>query len=95
MIDFKTTHEYRGVEYHYQEWTTWNNKKATGYICRDEQLLSKFHKTQTPAQTEQEMKEKIDYFIDCEADILYRMDLHHKGAAAYYASKQSGEYTGD
>ena len=95
MINLKTTHEYRGVEYHYEEWTTWNNKQASGYICEDKSLLSKYHIQQTPAQTEEEMLKKIDYFIDCEAEILYRKDLHERGAAAYYASKGNGEYTGD
>jgi hypothetical protein len=49
-----------------------------------------------PANTEQEMKDKIDELLDNRVQYEYKRKLSNAGAAAYYASKSTYDnYTGD
>jgi hypothetical protein len=49
-----------------------------------------------PANTEQEMKDKIDELLDNRVQYEYKRKLSNAGAAAYYASKSTHDnYTGD
>jgi hypothetical protein len=49
-----------------------------------------------PANTEAEMKSKIDELIDNRVQYEYKRKLSNAGAAEYYASKSTHDnYTGD
>jgi hypothetical protein len=49
-----------------------------------------------PANTEQEMKDKIDELLDNRVQYEYKRKLSNAGTAAYYASKSTYDnYTGD
>ena len=54
---------HRGIPYHYKEWTTWNGKQASGYGC-EHFNFAPYNVSYLPAQTEAEMKARIDDKID-------------------------------
>jgi len=56
--------KYRDIEYTYEEWTTWNNKKANGFTCNDESLLSHVNTVSFSTSTISDMQDKIDYYLD-------------------------------
>ena len=85
---------HRGIQYHYKEWTTWNGKQASGYGC-EHFNFAPYHVSYLPAQTEDEMKARIDDLIDNHDKYVEKRKLHDAGCAAYYASKKPGDYTGD
>ena len=85
---------HRGIPYHYKEWTTWNGKQASGYGC-EHFNFAPYHVSYLPAQTENEMKARIDDLIDNHDKYVERRKLHDAGCEAYYASKKAGDYTGD
>ena len=85
---------HRGIPYHYSEWTTWNGKQASGYGC-EHFNFAPYHVSYLPAQTEDEMKARIDDLIDNHDKYVEQRKLHDAGCEAYYASKKPGDYTGD
>ena len=85
---------HRGIPYHYSEWTTWNGKQASGYGC-EHFNFAPYHISYLPAQSEDEMKARIDDLIDNHDKYVERRKLHDAGCEAYYASKKPGDYTGD
>ena len=85
---------HRGIPYHYKEWTTYNGKLASGYGC-EHFNFAPYHVSYLPAQSEDEMKARIDDLIDNHDKYVEQRKLHDAGCAAYYASKKPGEYTGD
>jgi hypothetical protein len=88
--------QHRNIPYEYNEWTTYNGKPASGYSC---EAFSEFpyYITYLSAQTEDGIKERIDYFLDNRAAYEYRRKLSDAGNQAYYneKSKTPGAYTGD
>jgi len=87
-------HFHRSVKYHYSEWTTYNGELASGYGCKHFNFAP-YHISYLPAQSEQEMQAKIDELLDNHDKYVERRKLHDAGCAEYYASKNSGDYTGD
>jgi hypothetical protein len=85
---------HRGIQYHYKEWTTWNGKQASGYGC-EHFNFAPYHVSYLPAQTENEMKARIDDLIDNHDKYVEQRRLRDAGCAEYYASKKPGDYTGD
>ena len=85
---------HRGIPYHYKEWTTWNGKQASGYGC-EHFNFAPYNVSYLPAQTEAEMKARIDDKIDNIDRYTELRRLHDAGCAEYYANKKPGEYTGD
>ncbi len=87
---------YRNISYDYNEWTTYTGKSASGYSC---EAFGEFpyYVTRLTSQTEQEMKERIDDFLDHKAEYEARRELSNKAAQAYYneKAKTPGSYTGD
>ena len=88
--------QYRNIPYEYNEWTTWNGKPASGYAC---EAFTEFpyYITRLTAQTEDGIKERIDYFLDHKAEYEARRKLSDASNQAYYneKSKTPGAYTGD
>jgi hypothetical protein len=88
--------QYRNIPYEYNEWTTYTGKPASGYSC---EAFSEFpyYITCLSAQTEDGIKERIDYFLDNRAAYEYRRKLSDASNQAYYneKSKTPGAYTGD
>ena len=79
----KDTIMYRDTEYTYNEWTTWDNKPASGFTCDDKTLLEGINLASFSTMTEELMWERIDDHID-------------KGCQAYYDSKtRTDNFTGD
>ena len=85
---------HRGIPYHYTEWTTYNGKLASGYGC-EHFNFAPYYVSYLPAQSEDEMKARIDDLIDNHDKYVEMRKLHDAGCAEYYASKRPGEYTGD
>ena len=85
---------HRGIPYHYKEWTTYNGKLASGYGCEHFDFAP-YYVSYLPAQSEDEMKARIDDLIDNHDKYVERRKLHDAGCAEYYASKKPGDYTGD
>ena len=87
---------YRNIPYDYNEWTTYTGKSASGYSY---EAFGEFpyYVTRLTSQTEQEMKERIDDFLDHKAEYEARRELSNKAAQAYYneKAKTPGSYTGD
>ena len=88
--------QYRNIPYEYDEWTTYTGKPASGYSC---EAFTEFpyYITRLTAQTEDGIKERIDYFLDNRAAYEYRRKLSDASNQAYYneKSKTPGAYTGD
>ena len=88
--------KYRNTEYYYKEWTTWNGKFAQGYTCNDMELLKYVNVVSFGAQTEQEMHDKIDDYLDNVDHHIKLQKLFDAGCVEYYASKSVYDnYTGD
>ena len=85
---------HRGIPYHYKEWTTWNGKQASGYGC-EHFNFAPYHVSYLPAQTENEMKARIDEYLDNLEKYERLQKWRDAGCAEYYASKKAGDYTGD
>ena len=86
---------HRGIPYHYKEWTTWNGKQASGYVC-EHFNFAPYNVSYLPAQTEDEIKASIDYKIDNIDRYTEIRRLHDAGCAEYYTSKTRWDnYTGD
>ena len=83
---------YRNISYEYNKWTTHTGKSVSGYPC---EAFSEYpyYVTRLTSQTEQEMKERIDDFLDHKAEYEARRELSNKAAKEFYNSM--GEYKGD
>lgn len=87
---------YRDTEYVYKEWTTWDNKPASGFTCEDTTLLEGINLASFSTMTEARMWERIDDHIDNKAHHLELQRLHDAGCQAYYDSKTRWDnFTGD
>ena len=56
--------KHRNVTYSYKEWTTWNDKTASGYHCNDKHLLKGLDTWSFGAKTKSDMIKRIDDLID-------------------------------
>ena len=84
--------QYRNIPYDYNEWTTYNGKPASGYSC---EAFNEFpyYITRLTAQTEDGIKERIDYFLDHKAEYEARRELSNKAVQSFYNSMSN--YKGD
>ena len=87
---------HRNIPYEYHEWITYTGKQASGYSCEAFDEFP-YYVTRATAQTEDGIKERIDYFLDHEAEYEARRELFNKAAQAYYneKAKTPGSYTGN
>ena len=88
--------QHRNIPYEYNEWTTYTGKQASGYSCEAFDEFP-YYVTRATAQTEDGIKERIDYFLDNRAAYEYRRKLSDASNQAYYneKAKTPGAYTGD
>jgi hypothetical protein len=86
--------QHNNIPYEYDEWL-YNDQKCSAYTCKYFNFYP-YHLISFPANTEQEMKDKIDELLDNRVQYEYKRKLSNAGAAAYYASKSTDDnYTGD
>lgn len=76
--------KYRGVEYYYHEWTTWNNKEASAFYCEDKYLLVGLNVQRFGENTEEEMKRQIDDYIDNRLYYRSMIESIDKAKTEYY-----------
>ena len=87
--------QHRNIPYEYREWTSYDGKQCSAYTCKYFNFYP-YHLISFPANTEAEMKSKIDELIDNRVQYEYKRKLSNAGAAEYYASKSTYDnYTGD
>jgi hypothetical protein len=87
--------QYKNIPYSYRQWTASNGQECSSYLCKYFNFYP-YHLISFPANTEQEMKDKIDELLDNRVQYEYKRKLSNAGAAAYYASKSTDDnYTGD
>ena len=84
--------QYRNIPYKYNEWTTYNGKPASGYSCEAFDEFP-YYIARLTAETEDGIKERIDYFLDHKAAYEARRELSNKAAQSFYNSM--GQYKGD
>ena len=83
---------YRNIPYDYNEWTTHTGKSASGYSCEAFGEYP-YYITRLTSQTEEQMKERIDDFLDHKFEYEARRELSNKAAQSFYNSM--GQYKGD
>ena len=66
--------QYRNIPYDYSEWTTHAGKKASGYSCEAFGEYP-YYITRLTSETEDQMKERIDDFIDHRFEYEARPDV--------------------
>ena len=76
--------EYRGVQFSYNEWITFDGNQATGYHCEDPKILNGLSTKSFGAQTINEMCEKINDYIDNREEKLEWQRKYDKAEAEYY-----------
>ena len=88
--------QHRNIPYEYREWTTWNGKQASGYSC-EYFNFAPYYISHFGTQTEAEMHERIDDYLDNRTKYESLRKWKDASAAAYYneKSKTPGAYTGD
>lgn len=88
--------QHRNIPYEYREWTTWNGKQASGYSC-EYFNFAPYYILHFGTQTEAEMHERIDDYLDNRTKYESLRKWKDASAAAYYneKSKTPGAYTGD
>lgn len=84
--------QYRDIPYEYNEWTTYTGKPASGYSCEAFDEFP-YYIARLTAETEDGIKERIDYFLDHKAEYEARRELSNKAAQEFYNSM--GQYKGD
>lgn len=85
--------EYRGVQFSYNEWITFDGNQATGYHCEDPKILKGLSTISFGAQTITEMCEKINDYIDNRDEKLEWQRKYNEAEAAYYEKWGTvGEY---
>ena len=83
---------YRNIPYDYKKWNTWSGKQASSYVCEAFDEFP-YYITRLTAQTEDGLKERIDYFLDHKAEYEARRELSNKAAQSFYNSMSN--YKGD
>ena len=76
--------EYRGVQFEYHEWTTFDGNKATGYHCDDPKILDGLNVTSFGAQNITEMCYKIDKYLDNRKQLLKEQAQYNEAERQYY-----------
>ena len=84
--------QYKNIPYKYNEWTTYTGKSASGYSCEAFDEFP-YYIARLTAETEDGIKERIDYFLDHKAAYEARRELSNKAAQEFYNSM--GQYKGD
>ncbi len=84
--------QYRNIPYEYNKWTTYTGKPASGYSCEAFDEFP-YHIARLTSQTEQQMKDRIDDFLDHKFEYEARRELSNKAAESFYNSM--GQYKGD
>lgn len=81
-ISVREWFEYRGVKYYYTEWTTWNGKSSSSYICQHFSFypynIMSFGKV-----TKEEMESEIDYLLDNLDKITEKKKLEEKATSEW------------
>jgi hypothetical protein len=80
-----STNNYRNVKFFYKEWQTYTGAKATGYTCNDKSLLKHVNTVSFGAKTIQDMKSKIDDYLDNVERHIELKELNDKACAEFYA----------
>ncbi len=78
---------YKGINYEYIEWRTYNDTLASGYQCSDDRLLSGLSTTSFGTRNEDEMKVKISFYLDNKQALLDAEELTMKAIASTYETK--------
>ncbi len=78
---------YKGINYEYIEWRTYNDTLASGYQCSDDRLLSGLSTTSFGTRNEDEMKVKISFYLDNKQALLDAEELTKKAIASTYETK--------
>ena len=87
--------QHRNIPYSNRQWTASNGQECSSYSCKYFNFYP-YHIISFPANSEQEMKDKIDELLDNRVQYEYQRKLSNAGAAEYYASKSTHDnYTGD
>lgn len=88
--------QYRNIQYEYNEWTTYSGKKASGYSC-EHFNFAPYHISSFGTQTEAEMQERIDDYLDNRAKYERIRKWKDASCESYYneKAKTPGSYTGD
>lgn len=88
--------QHRNIPYEYHEWLTHKGQIASGYSC-EYFNFAPYYISHFGTQTEAEMQERIDDYLDNRATYEYRRKLSDASNQAYYdeKSKTPGAYTGD
>ena len=77
--------QHRNIPYEYHEWTAYNGQKCSSYTCKSFNFYP-YHMISFPANTEQEMNDKIDELLDNRQVHVNQRKLADTGTAATYAS---------
>lgn len=75
--------QHRNIPYEYREWTAYNGQKCSSYTCKYFNFYP-YHMISFPANTEQEMKDKIDELINNREVYKIKRDLSTKAAGEFY-----------
>ncbi len=78
---------YKGINYEYIEWRTYNDTLASGYQCSDDSLLNGLSTTSFGTRNEDEMKVKISFYLDNKQALLDAEELTKKAIASTYETK--------
>ena len=76
--------KYRGVNYNFQQWVTWNGKLASGYSCEDRALLRDLSSQNITSKTHEEMIDLIDFYIEAYSDLLYTQEMTSMHTQQYF-----------
>lgn len=76
--------KYRGVNYEFNQWVTWNGKLASGYSCEDRALLRDLSSQNITSKTNEDMIELIDFYIEAYSDLLYTQEISSMYTQQYF-----------
>lgn len=86
--------EYREVPYYYMEWTTWDNKPASGYSCEYFNFYP-HNLVNLPSKTEVEMKKNIDYLLDNLDELIKKKELEERATSEWVEESRRLGYSTD
>ncbi len=75
--------QHRNIPYEYRKWTASNGQKCSSYTCKYFNFYP-YHLISFPANTEAEMKSKIDELIDNRQVYVAKHKLSTKAAGEFY-----------
>ena len=75
--------KHRNVKYSFNEWYTWDEKRATGYHCDDKTLLKGLDTWSFGTKTKADMIKRIDDLIDNNSKHQYSQLLTNKAMDEY------------